>query len=55
MFQSMYVRAIKVAATSLKLEIRLHAYQIGTNTQSGTNEFLLHVVLCQASRIMQRL
>ena len=26
----------KVAATSLKLEIRLHAHQVGTNTRSGT-------------------
>ena len=27
---------LKVAATSLKLEIRLHAHQVDTNTQSGT-------------------
>ena len=27
--------AIKVAATSLKLEIRLHAQQVGANTRSG--------------------
>ena len=26
----------KVTATSFKLEIRLHGYQIGMNTQSGT-------------------
>ena len=31
----------KVAATSLKLEIRLHAYPVGTNTRSGT-EVILH-------------
>ena len=27
---------IKVDATSLRLEIRLHAHQVGTNTPSGT-------------------
>ena len=26
------LKSIKVTATSLKLEIRLHAYQVGTNT-----------------------
>ena len=26
----------KVAATSLKLEIRIYAYQVGTNTRSHT-------------------
>ena len=28
--------SIKVAATSLKLEMRLHVHQVGTNTRSGT-------------------
>ena len=27
---------LKVAATSLKLEIRLHVHQVGKNTRSGT-------------------
>ena len=27
---------LKVAAASLKLETRLHAHQVGTNTRSGT-------------------
>ena len=27
---------LKVAATSLKLDIRLHAHQVGTNARSGT-------------------
>ena len=30
------VSAFKVAATSLKLEIRLYAHRVGTNTRSGT-------------------
>ena len=30
--------SFKVTATSLKLEIRLHAHQVGTNTRSGTKE-----------------
>ena len=33
---TVYLSVIKVAATSLKLEVRLHAHQVGTNTRSGT-------------------
>ena len=36
---------IKVTAMSLKLEIRLHAHQVGTNTQSGTEvNFYAHLI-----------
>ena len=39
---------IKVAAISLKLEVRLHAHQVGTNTWSGTK-----VNLCSSDWLMR--
>ena len=36
MNEFMFLIIFKVTATSLKLEIRLHAHQVGTNTGSGT-------------------
>ena len=36
---------VKVAVTSLKLEIRLHAYPAGMNTRSGTKAiFIAHLI-----------
>ena len=35
----------KVAATSLKLETRLHAYHVGMNTRSGTEVIFMHAHL----------
>ena len=38
---------IKEAATSLKLEIRLLDYQVGTNNRSGTEVIYAHLIgLC---------
>ena len=36
----LYSKSIKVAAMSLKLEIRLHTRQVDTNTRSGTEVIL---------------
>ena len=38
----------QVLATSLKLEIRLHAHQIGTNTQSATKAIFTLIRLAHA-------
>ena len=36
---------VKVTATSLKLEIRLHAHMVGTNTRSGTEAIFMLIWL----------
>ena len=40
--------SLKVAATSLKLEIRLHAHWVGANTQSDTEVMFMLIWLAQS-------
>ena len=44
--------SFKVATTFLKLEIRLHTYQIGTNARSGTEVMFTLIWLAHAFGIM---
>ena len=42
---------VKVAVTSLKLEIRLHAHQVGTNARSGTEAICTLIWLAHHSKL----